>query len=107
MARLRQLACVAGVIAAAMGANANALGQTNGISRLLNRADVLETNKSDTGQAVSIESNQDSFVTPAAALVPSDHFNKVRSPESVFKPARHDRRRRNYLSYAAVDCSCG
>lgn len=84
MARFKQLACVAGFVATAIAANVNLYGQTDGITRLLNRADVLEASKSDAAQAESTDSIQDTFVTPAAALVPSDHFNKVNTRRSVF-----------------------
>jgi len=84
MARFKQLACVAGFVAATIGSNVNAYGQTDGIIRLLNRADVLDTSKSDSAQSESSNSIQDTFVTPAAALVPSDHFNKASTRRSVF-----------------------
>ena len=84
MARFKQLACVAGFVAATIGASTNALGQTDGIIRLLNRADVLDSRTPNVAPIESIESNQDTFVTPAAALVPSDHFSKVSSRKKGF-----------------------
>ena len=78
MARFKSFACVAGFIVAAIGANTNALGQSDGIIRLLNRADVIDTAGVD--HSAMTDLSPDSFVTPAAALVPSDHFNKVHKP---------------------------
>ena len=75
IARFKHFACVAGFFVAAIGVNTLAIGQTDGIIRLLNRAEVFDT--ADASQASSHVPARDSFVTPAAALVPSDHFNKV------------------------------
>ena len=76
MARFKLLACVAGFAVAAISLNTNALGQTNGIHRLLNRAEVFDAGKADADLPASNSSLRDSFVTPASALVPSDHFSK-------------------------------
>ena len=86
MVRFTQLACSIVFFAIAIGASANVFGQSDGIVRLLNRADVLDTNKSDTTQSESIDSIQDAYVTPAAALLPSDHFSKASTRNSAFLP---------------------
>ena len=77
MARFKQLAFAAGFFAATVGVSTTAFGQTDGIIRLLNRADVLESSKSVTNPSESPDSIQNKFVHPAATLLPSDHFNKV------------------------------
>ncbi len=80
MARFKQTACLAGFIAVMIGSQTNAVAQNNGIIRLLNRAEVLEAKENKgTGDARSQlkGSADETFVTPAAALVPSDHFTKV------------------------------
>ena len=88
MAQFKQLACVAGFIVIAVGVNSSVVGQTDGIFRLLNRAEVLDARSADTGQTESIDSTPESFVTPAAALVPTDHFSKVGARRKFF--ARQD-----------------
>ena len=85
MSRFKQLACVTGFVAVAIGASTNVLGQNDGIMRLLNRADVLEAPNLDTYETESNSSPQDTFATPVAALVPSDHFSKVGTRSGVFK----------------------
>lgn len=78
MSQFTQTACVVGFIAVVFGTQTNALGQTDGIHRLLNRAEVLEARELDNDhRSTSNDSVEDSFVHPAAALVPSDHFSKV------------------------------
>ena len=78
MARFKQTVCLASFFAVMIGAQSNAIAQSNGIHRLLNRAEVLEAKElnsnRDTGLVDSIE---DAFVHPASALVPSDHFSKA------------------------------
>ena len=78
MSQFTQTACVVGFIAVVFGTQTNAWGQTDGIHRLLNRAEVLEARELDNDhRSTSNDSIEDSFVHPAAALVPSDHFSKV------------------------------
>ena len=84
LAQLKQFACVAGFVVAAISVNTNALGQTSGITRLLNRAEVLNADRTGASQTVSSNSIQDSFVTPASALVPSDHFVEGNRRASTF-----------------------
>ena len=78
MARFKQIVYMAVFFAVMIGLQANAVGQNNGIHRLLNRAEVLEAKElnsdRDTEKVGPIE---DAFVHPASALVPSDHFAKV------------------------------
>ena len=78
MARFKQIVYLAVFFAVMVGSQANAVGQNNGIHRLLNRAEVLEAKElnsdRDTEKVGPIE---DAFVHPASALVPSDHFAKV------------------------------
>ena len=78
MARFKQIVYLAVFFAVMIGLQANAVGQNNGIHRLLNRAEVLEAKElnsdRDTEKVGPIE---DAFVHPASALVPSDHFAKV------------------------------
>ena len=78
MAQFKQTACLASFIAVVISTQTNAWGQTDGIHRLLNRAEVLEARELDNDhRSTSNDSVEDSFVHPAAALVPSDHFSKV------------------------------
>lgn len=78
MARFKQTACLAGFFAVMIGSQTNAVGQNNGIIRLLNRAEVIEAKKLNSDRERELnDSVEDTLVTPAAALVPSDHFAKV------------------------------
>ena len=78
MSRFKQTVCITGFIAVAIGTHTNALGQTGGINRLLNRAEVIEARELDGDHStVSNESIEESFVHPSAVLVPSDHHSKV------------------------------
>ena len=78
MARFKQIVYLTVFLTGMFGAQANVVGQNNGIIRLLNRAEVLEAKEFNgddkTDKAGSVE---DAFVHPASALVPSDHFAKV------------------------------
>ena len=89
MPRFIQLASLIGVTAVMLGVNATAFGQTDGIYRLLNRAEVLEVGKVDTDRdRLPPQAAQDSFIHPAATLVPSDHFTRVAATSEFF--ARQD-----------------
>ena len=89
MPRFIQLASLIGVTAVMLGVNATAFGQTDGIYRLLNRAEVLEVGKVDTDRdRLPPQAAQNSFIHPAATLVPSDHFTRVAATSEFF--ARQD-----------------
>ena len=90
MTHFKQLTWLACFMAVAISATANAVGQTDGIIRLLNRADVCEARKLGVDRAQANELDQDTFVTPAAALVPSDHFSKVSSRMAGTLATRQD-----------------
>ena len=78
MARFKQIVYLAVFFAVMIGSQANAVGQNNGIHRLLNRAEVLEAKELNSDRETGvIDSAQNAFVHPASALVPSDHFAKV------------------------------
>ena len=78
MARFKQIVYLAVFFAVMIGSQANAVGQNNGIHRLLNRAEVLEAKELNSDRDnEKVGPIEDAFVHPASALVPSDHFAKV------------------------------
>ena len=78
MARFKQTVYLAGFFTVMISWQTNAVGQNNGIIRLLNRADVLEAKEFNSDHDTRpVDSDTDMFAHPASALVPSDHFAKV------------------------------
>jgi len=89
MPRFKQLTCLVGTVAVMLGVSATAFGQTDGIYRLLNRAEVLEASKAEADRdSLPPQAAQDSFIHPSATLVPSDHFTRVATTSEFF--ARQD-----------------
>jgi len=78
MTRLKPIVYLTVFFTVMFGAQANVVGQNNGIIRLLNRAEVLEAKElNGDDETDKVGSVEDAFVHPASALVPSDHFAKI------------------------------
>ena len=78
---------VTGVIV--LGAAVDSIAQSDGIGRLLNKADVVAPKTDEVTAALSTgqQTSPDDEVLPAASLLPSDHFARLNAKPSNFRRA--------------------